>query len=267
VTFFNENFKRDNEGLLAKIQRSTRGGKDSTVQEQQRHIESLTEQVEELKFKVHTLETQFASMSSLAELEGRFSTLAQQLNSHFERNRSYRTENEHSNSNDLDEVDRIFSATSLEPSKDDHNYNPIPLHSANDSNNYNPLPVNSSNDSNNYNPIPVNSANDSNNYDPLPVSSVKDPNLRNVATKATLPPHPKMQNIIPSSHVPPPPQHIPSRKSQVSTGSFLRSLSNESTFSSLGLDPFEKNFFTTLILDENSTDVVGSNNNVNNVDV
>jgi len=69
VTFFNENFKRGRCDLLKKIQRSTRGGGANSGQDQQREVQNLREQVNDLQEKLQQATEQFEERMRRLELD------------------------------------------------------------------------------------------------------------------------------------------------------------------------------------------------------
>jgi peptidoglycan hydrolase CwlO-like protein len=69
VTFYNENFKRGRCDLLKKIQRSTRGGGNNAVQDQQREVQNLKDQVTTLENKMSEMQQNFDERMRRLELD------------------------------------------------------------------------------------------------------------------------------------------------------------------------------------------------------
>mmetsp|Transcript_8701 Transcript_8701/g.13885 ORF Transcript_8701/g.13885 Transcript_8701/m.13885 type:complete len:465 (-) Transcript_8701:361-1755(-) len=69
VTFFNENFKRGRCDLLKKIQRSTRGGGNSTGQDQQKELQDLKDKVANLEQTVQDMHEQHEERMRRLELD------------------------------------------------------------------------------------------------------------------------------------------------------------------------------------------------------
>lgn len=69
VTFYNENFKKGRCDLLKKIQRSTRGGGNSSAQDQQREVQNLKDQVSTLETKMAEMQQTFEERMRRLELD------------------------------------------------------------------------------------------------------------------------------------------------------------------------------------------------------
>lgn len=69
VTFYNENFKRGRCDLLKKIQRSTRGGGNTTGQDSHRDVQNLRDQVAMLEQKMDEMSSQVEDRVRRLELE------------------------------------------------------------------------------------------------------------------------------------------------------------------------------------------------------
>lgn len=69
VTFYNENFKRGRCDLLKKIQRSTRGGGNTTGQDQQKEVQLLREKVDTLEQTIQDMHTQHEERMRRLELD------------------------------------------------------------------------------------------------------------------------------------------------------------------------------------------------------
>jgi len=232
VTFHNENFKRDHEHLLCNIRRATNKGGSNTgnVQEQQRQIDSLIEEVKSYKEEVTRLTARMNLMEQdFLALAQKLITnqpdvqngLTQHLDVHqdqtwkgkVEIDKSY-TKKDYLRDFGVEDLARQLSTTSLVPPGD-----------------------------------LLSTLDDDPHYDD------GLPKVSNISSQPTLPPHPKVKSGLPPGGMLLLSQETSSLGTSLgmSHGMSTFNLRGSSMLSEMtanGLDPFEKRLFKTLISDD-----------------